>query len=307
MAELYRLFRALRPAIVHTHNPKPGVYGRIAARAARVPLVVNTQHGIYAQPDDRLRRRVPVYALERVAAAFGDVELVQNEEDIVTLRRLRVPADKLRLLGNGIDLERFRPDPGDREAVRKELGIRPDQLLVGAIGRLVREKGIGEVLEAATTLLRERDDVVVVVAGPTEEAKADAVPAEEIERATAAGVRFLGFRSDPERLYRAFDLFVLASYREGFPRAAMEAAATGTPIVATDVRGCRQVVDDGVTGVLVPPRDATALRIAIEALLEDGERRAAMGARGYERARAEFDETRCIERTLDAYRLLGRS
>src|SRR5688572_21608145 len=119
MAELYRLFRRLRPAIVHTHNPKPGVYGRIAARSARVPLVVNTQHGLYAQPDDRLRRRVPVYAVERVAAAFGHVELVQNEEDIVTLRHLRVPADKLRLLGNGIDLERFRPDAGDREAVRK--------------------------------------------------------------------------------------------------------------------------------------------------------------------------------------------
>jgi glycosyltransferase involved in cell wall biosynthesis len=307
MAELYRLFRRVGPVIVHTHNPKPGVYGRIAARLAGVPLIVNTQHGLYAQPTDRLRRRLPVYTLERIAAAFGDVELVQNEEDVTTLRRLRVPSSKLRLLGNGIDLARFHPDDGDRLAVREELGVGPDELLVGAIGRLVREKGIGELLEAAIGLLAERGDVTFVVAGPQEAAKADAVTEAEIRDATAAGVRFLGFRSDPERLYRAFDLFVLASHREGFPRATMEAAATATPIVATDVRGCRQVVTDGVTGLLVPPRDPRALAAAIRTLLDDPAARAAMGARGLERAAAEFDQQRSIERTLDAYRLLDGS
>src|SRR4029077_11405471 len=90
-AELFALFRRLRPDIVHTHNPKPGVYGRMAARAARVPLVVNTPHGLYAQPTARPARRLPVYALERVAAACSDVELVQNPEDLDTLARLRVP------------------------------------------------------------------------------------------------------------------------------------------------------------------------------------------------------------------------
>src|SRR5437867_5434805 len=118
-AELYRLFRRLRPDIVHTHNPKPGVYGRIAARAARVPLVVNTQHGLYAQPADRPARRLPVYALERLAAACSDVELIQNPEDLETLARLRVPGKKLRLLGNGVDLDRFSPQPAEvRAAVR---------------------------------------------------------------------------------------------------------------------------------------------------------------------------------------------
>ena len=95
-AELYRLFRALRPDIVHTHNPKPGVYGRLAARAARVPLVVNTQHGLYAQPTDRAARRLPVYGLERLAAMCSDVELIQNQEDLEMLARLGVPRRKLR-------------------------------------------------------------------------------------------------------------------------------------------------------------------------------------------------------------------
>ena len=105
--DLFRLFRRLRPDIVHTHNPKPGIYGRVAARAARVPAVVNTVHGLYALPEDRLMKRATVYALERVAGGFADAELVQNPEDVDTLRRLGVPERKLHLLGNGIDLTQF--------------------------------------------------------------------------------------------------------------------------------------------------------------------------------------------------------
>jgi glycosyltransferase involved in cell wall biosynthesis len=305
VAELYRLFRAVRPDIVHTHNPKPGVYGRLAARAAGIPLVVNTQHGLYAQPTDRLRRRLPVYALERVAAGFGDIELVQNEEDVATLRRLRVPGGKLQLLGNGIDLTRFGPDPHARDAVRGELGLRGDQLLVGTIGRLVREKGIGDFLEAARSISAQRDDTVFVVVGPEDPDKADGISREEIDRAAAGGIRFLGYRDDPERLYPAFDVFVLASWREGFPRAAMEASAAGTPVVATDIRGCRQVVEDGSTGLLVPPCDPAALAGAISTLLDDVDRRAGMGRQAIDRARREFDQQRCIERTLAAYDLLA--
>ena len=127
IGELTRLFRRLRPDIVHTHNPKPGLYGRIAARAARVPVVVNTVHGLYAMPEDRLAKRAVVYSLERLASTCSDAELVQNPEDLVTLRRvLREPAAKLTLLGNGVDLTRF-AEHADRAAVRErvraELGV----------------------------------------------------------------------------------------------------------------------------------------------------------------------------------------
>jgi hypothetical protein len=105
--ELVRLFRERRPTIVHTHNPKPGVYGRIAARLARVPVIVNTVHGLYALPEDPLVRRAAVYGLERTAATCSQVELIQNEEDVEVLRTLRIPNHRLVLLGNGIDLARF--------------------------------------------------------------------------------------------------------------------------------------------------------------------------------------------------------
>src|SRR5688572_28779490 len=109
LIELVWLFRRLRPAIVHTHNPKPGLYGRIAARIARVPVVINTVHGLYALPGDPWPKRAVVYGLERLAATCSQAELLQNPEDLPTLRRLRVPEERLAVLGNGIDLRRFDP------------------------------------------------------------------------------------------------------------------------------------------------------------------------------------------------------
>ena len=302
-AELYRLFRRLRPDIVHTHNPKPGVYGRMAARAARVPLVVNTQHGLYAQPTDRPARRWPVYTLERLAATCSDVELIQNPEDLATLARLGVPREKLRLLGNGIDLDRFHPQPSEvRKEVRAELGVDDEEtVVIGAVGRLVWEKGYAELFAAARTLLARRSDVVVAVAGPFDADKGDPLTPSDVAAAEAAGVRFLGHRDDPDRLYAAFDIYVLASHREGFPRSAMEAAATGLPIVATDIRGCREVVDHDRTGVLVPARDPDALEVAIEHLVSDPTRRRRLGEAAAAKAQREFDQRRIIGRTLEAY------
>ena len=301
LLELYRLFRHLRPDIVHTHNPKPGVYGRIAARLARVPLVVNTQHGLYAQPQDRWARKLPVYVLERIAAAFSHAELVQNEEDAATLARLRVPVRKVRVLGNGIDLDRFRPDPAVRTEVRTELGLDEGTTVVGAVGRLVWEKGYAELLLAARAILAGRHDVAFVVAGPFDPDKGDPLSADDVAAAEAAGVRVLGHRDDPERLYQAFDVYVLASHREGFPRSAMEAAATGLPIVACDIRGCRQVVDHGVTGLLGPVRDAVALQTNLQRLLEDPDLRASMSTAALAKAKQDFDQQDVIETTLATY------
>ncbi|MFM7271114.1 MAG: glycosyltransferase, partial [Actinomycetes bacterium] len=176
LAELYRLFRAERPAIVHTHNPKPGVYGRLAARAARVPAVVNTVHGLYALPEDSWRKRTVVYNLERIAARGSDAELVQNPEDIDTLLRIGIPSRKVRLLGNGVDLERFTPPtPEVRAAVRAELGVADDAVVCGVVGRLVWEKGYREVFDAARRLRTRAPEVMVVVVGPEDPVKADGV------------------------------------------------------------------------------------------------------------------------------------
>lgn len=309
LAELRGVFRDLRPAIVHTHNPKPGIYGRLAARAARVPVIVNTVHGLYALPTDRAAKRAAVYALERVAAMCSHAELVQNPEDLDVLRRIGVPAERLHLLGNGVDLTRFDPSrvaAARRDELRAEWGVGPGGVVCGVVGRLVAEKGYREVFAAAERLATRVPQLTIVVAGPVEGDKSDGLDDAAIGRAAAGGnVRFLGLRADVDDLYGAFDLYALASYREGFPRSAMEAAAMGLPIVATDVRGCRQVVEPGRTGVLVPVRDAEALAAAIERLATDEVARRRLGAAAREKARREFDDRRCIEITLEVYERLG--
>jgi glycosyltransferase involved in cell wall biosynthesis len=309
-AELRRVFKELRPDIVHTHNPKPGVYGRLAAKAAGVPVIVNTQHGLYATEDDRWLKRAAVYALERLAAACSAAELVQNEEDLETLARLRVPRRKLTLLGNGVDLTRFDPDTVDPDAVqalRKELDPDGDAVIIGAVGRLVQEKGYPELFDAMAMVRADHPEAKLVVAGPIELDKGDAIGEAEMARAEDVGVRFLGQVDDMVTFYAALDVYVLASHREGFPRSAMEAAAMGLPVVATDIRGCRQVVDYGATGQLVPVRSPSALAAGLADLVADPSRRRRWGAAGRVKAQVEFDQGAVIATTMAAYDRVGRT
>lgn len=299
------IVRQERPDVVHTHNPKPGVYGRVLARLLRVPVVVNTVHGLYATPEDPWRRRAVVYGMEAVAGRFSHQELVQNIEDVELMVRTRLsPAGRVRFLGNGIDLTRFDPDASAscRREVRRELGLAPDAVLVLSVGRLVAEKGFRELIEASAAVDEEH---TLMLVGPEDPEKADALPAELLAEARARGVLTLGHRPDVERLMAAADVFVLASYREGFPRAAMEAAASGVAVVATDIRGCRQVVDHEDSGLLVPKRQVEPLANALRRLLQDPGLRERMGKAGRIKAEAEFDERVVVDRLLGAYADLG--
>jgi glycosyltransferase involved in cell wall biosynthesis len=307
LAELRSLLRRERPAIVHTHNPKSGVLGRVAARAARVPVIVNTVHGLYDQEGLSRSRRIAVARAERVAMRLSAQELFQSQEDLErALRDRMVPASRATWLGNGVDLHRFdgsRVDPGAVVRLRAAWGGTP---VVGTVGRLVAEKGYPELFDAWRRVRTAHRDAVLVVVGPGEPNKEDALDPHLIRLARAEGVVFHGEGSHEEMpaLYAALDLFVLASRREGMPRSAIEASAMRLPVVATDIRGCREVVDDGETGRLVPARDPVALAEAIGALLEDRPTADAMGAAGRERALERFDEAAVVDRTLQVYRRL---
>jgi glycosyltransferase involved in cell wall biosynthesis/GNAT superfamily N-acetyltransferase len=300
--QLWKVLRREQFDVLHTHNPKPGLYGRVLGRLARVPVVINTVHGLYATPDDPILKRLVVYALEAVASRFSDLELVQSREDfeLLTRRRLTRPSRTIHL-GNGVDLAHFDSDrftAADRAAVRSELGAGETTVVVGTVGRLVAEKGYPELFEAARCL---DGDVLVVCVGPDDPVKGDALPRDLVAEAAAAGVRFLGMRTDVDRLYAGMDLFVLPTHREGFPRAAMEAAAMGLPIIATDIRGCREVVDDGANGILIPVRNPDALTKTIQRLVDDPVERTRLGEAGRRIALERFDERRVVAKVLRAY------
>ena len=309
--DLWRILRTERPVVLHTHNPKPGLYGRVLGRFARVPIVVNTLHGLYAAPDDLLAKRLIVYAMEAAASRFSDAELIQSSEDLALMRRWAIaPRHKLIHLGNGIDLARFDPDsidPDDLDRLRLELGLDPGLPVLGMVGRLVAEKGWQQLFDAVALLANSGRRLQVVAIGPEDPDKVDAIPRHDLDEAEAMGVRFLGLRHDMPLLYALMDLFCLPSHREGFPRGPMEAAAMGVPVVASDIRGCREVVGDGETGLLVPVGDPSALAAAMGTLLDDPGLRSEMGREARKRAVERFDVTTVAELVLATYaRVAGR-
>ncbi len=305
--ELLQIFRRERFHLVHTHNPKPGIVGRVAARMARIPFVVNTVHGLYATADDPPWKRLPVLALERLAARFSDLELYQSAEDLDWARRRRlVASDRSALLGNGVDLSRFDPSlvsPERLQALRAELGIPQDALVVGMVARLVVEKGYRELFAAAKLVRAAHPSVRFLAVGPSDPEKADALTAREMEEARERVV-FAGWRGDARDLLALMDVFVLPSWREGLPRSAIEAAAMGRPLVLTDIRGCREVARAGVEGFLVPPRKPDRLAEAIRQLVADRSLRERMGAAARVRALARFDERKVTDLIVERYRSL---
>lgn len=289
--ELIRELRRLKLDVLHTHNPKTGVMGRIAGRLTGVPVVVNTCHGLWARPQDSWRKRAFVIGLEAIAARFSDFELFQNAQDARALRRF-LKTDRWRVVGNGVDLTRFVADPEGRARVRGELGVADDEILVGTIGRRVREKGLAEYAEAAAAL---GDRATFIWVGPQDDTDTAAtVPHEE-------AITFVSERTDMPAVYSALDIFVLASYREGFSRASMEAAACGKPMVLSDIRGCREIGTHEEHLLLAPAHNAPALTAAIERLLGDPGLRARLGNAARERAHQGFDQRAIAKASLETY------
>lgn len=265
--------------------------GRIAGRLVGVPVVVNTCHGLWARPEDSVAKRAFVYGLEALAARFSDYELFQNAEDEATLRRF-LKRGKHRVVGNGVDLTRFTRDPEGRRRVRAELGVDNNELLVGTVGRRVREKGLTEFAHAARRL---GDKATFVWVGPADGADADAAAVDR------SAVRFVDERTDMPAVYSAFDIFVLASHREGFSRASMEAAACGLPMVLTNIRGCREIGRDGVHLLLTSPQDGAALLQGVDRLISDASLRTRLAHASRERALREFNQRVVAQASLDTY------
>lgn len=303
---LVAVMRRERFAIVHTHTPKPSLLGQLAARIAGVPVVINTIHGFYFHDHMRPLARRFYIAMEQIAARCSDRILSQNAEDRVTAIREHIATDGLiRVLGNGIDLTRFdsqRLDPDAVTRLRASLAIPTDAPVVGFVGRLVAEKGILELFEAAQHILVMIPHVHFLFVGIHEPDKTDGISPATAERyGIAAHCTFTGRRADMPELYALMDMLVLPSHREGFPRAPMEAAAMGLPCIVTDIRGCREVIVPGETGLFVPIQDAQALAEAILHLLQNPSLAKSMGAQGRTLANQRFDERLVFERVKQTY------
>lgn len=309
---LYRLLRRERFDIVHTHTAKPGLLGLLAARWARVPVIVHTIHGYhFGAATPRWVRRCYII-LERWAARGADLLLSQGQAELqLAVAEKICPPHKIKLLGNGIDLTQFDPQrvtPEDCARRRRALGLRQDELVVGFVGRLVAEKGVCELLEAARIVRGQVRGVKFLLIGATDNDKTDAFTPDMAQRYGVADVcLFVGQQQNMPELYALMDVFALPSHREGFPRAPMEAAAMGVPVIVSDIAGCRETVVPNETGLVVPLGDEAALAAALTALLTHPHLAAQLGQAGRRYALRHFDEQQVFGKILAEYARLLQS
>lgn len=306
--QLARYFREHQFDIIHTHNIKASQIGRVVAAATRMPIIVHTIHGMAYSLETPSPKRQLHALLERVASSPCDTIFAQSREDIETMIETgAAPAEKLVYIGNGINLTKY--DPArvhTREQARRELGVAPEDVLFVSAGRLIVEKGFVELFDAADRARRRDPRIRLAVAGALDE-RSDTLDAATLDRARAAGILLLGRHEDMPSLYAASDVVALASWHEGVPRVLMEGAAMGKPLLASDVRGCREVVRPPKNGLLVPWRDPGALADAMLRLAGDEALRARLGRDNASEARERYDIHKAVDIVIAGYdRLLAR-
>lgn len=305
LADMTSLIRRLRPDVVHAHTPKGGLIGMLAAAAERVPRRIYHLRGLPLITARGAMRKV-LWTTESVSFGCAHRVLAVSQSLAEAASRARVVgASKAKVLasgsGNGVDA-RGRFDPAralSAAAARAAFKLPRDGVVVTYVGRLVRDKGIAELLAAWETLARGNATLFVV--GPFEER--DALPPDLVRRITSTpSIRHLAFTEDMPTVYAASDVVVLPSHREGFPNVPLEAAAMGLPVVTTDAVGCVDAVVNDVTGRVCPLGDIPALTRAIADYLAAPELRRAHGAAGRRRALSEFDPQRIWNELLAEYR-----
>ncbi len=318
LRRLTRLIRAGRYDVVHTHCAKAGFLGRLAARRAGVPAVLHTPHCFpFQRVDTRLG---PLYrALERRAARWCDrVVLVAESQRRVALDARLCDGAKLAVVENGIALPAEQP-AALRQRYRRELGLGKADLAVALVGRITPQKDVQTFLSACDALLASLPQLRLFMVGATDNLPylrslrppvADAAlrvatgaerPREPVLWSPAMPVRLLGHRADAAELVAAFDAVVLCSHYEGLPYSLLEAMACAVPVVASDVTGCCDAVEEGRTGLLVPAGRAAAVAQGVAKLLADADLRRAMGAAARERVAGRFTQERFLRGLAGLY------
>ena len=311
---LTRILRRIKPDIVQNFHTKPNIYAPIAAKLARVPVTVSTVTGLgytfveRAGLGSRVGKRLNI-GMYSFANRLAKEVAFQNPDDMDLLRDSGgLSRMKGRLIpgGSGVDITEY--SPGRRESVesvalRGSLGISSDAFVVMFVGRLQLDKGLVEFVEAARLVNKRRKDIVFVMVGAPDPGNKRSVSEEMLSRWKSEGdVIFTGRREDvPSLMAMANTVAAPTFYREGMPRTLLEAAATGLPLIGTDMPGVREAIKHDVNGILIPTRDSGALASAVEELADDAEKARRYGGASLDRANNEFDHRRVVGEYLRMY------
>jgi len=278
LVRLCWVLRRLKPDVAEFSTPKAGLLGSLASWITRVPARIYMLRGLKLETSKGIKRTILLTA-ERASSRLAHVVLCNSESMRTEALSLGLaPAAKMQLLGNGssngVDVQRFSPGPS---GIRNQLGIPERAKVVGFVGRLTRDKGIPELIEAFDTIAEQEPEAHLLLVGWFDAAEDALEPRTRARIYSHPRIHCTGFVADTAPHYRAMDLMVLRSWREGFPNAVLEAAATGLPVITTECTGSRDSVVPEVTGLLIPPGYPEAISEAVLKLLRDPARRWCMG------------------------------
>ena len=297
--EIINIYRAEQPDIVHHVALKPVLYGSLAAWIVKKAFVTNALIGLgFIFISDKWYVRI-LRVIIGVALSFAlngkhSKLILQNPDDIKLLLKSNiVKRDKIVLIkGSGVDANKFRPSPEC-----------PGELMIVLVSRMLWDKGIGEFVSAARILKQEGTNARFILVGKTDPDNPASIPTSTLTSWNDEGtIEWWGYREDIPSIIEKSHVVCLPSYREGLPKVLIEAAACGRPIVTTDTPGCREIVQDGINGFLVPIRDDKALAAALHRLIIDPKLRNEMGKKGRELVLNEYTVDKVVEETLALYR-----
>ncbi|QAS53449.1 glycosyltransferase family 4 protein [Halobacillus litoralis] len=303
---MVKLFRKEKPDVVHVHTPVASVLGRIAAKLAKVPTIIYTAHGFYFHENMTPMKYKIFYLIEKWCAKLcTNYIFTQSEEDgNLAIENNFLPNDRITVISNGVDVNKsFNPTNINENRIRElkeEFSFRENDVIVTFIGRLVKEKGILDLLEAFNII--EKENIKLLVIGETSATERDQETKVQLEiHRSNPNIIFTGYRNDIPDLLALTDIYCLPSYREGMPRSIIEAMAMECAIIATNIRGSREEVDNSLNGYLVNLKSPDEIASSIINLSTSNKTLNSFKVKAREKAVKYYDEKKVVKRQLDVF------
>jgi len=311
--QLYKIFKAHQPEIVHSHTPKAGTLSMIAAKLAGVPHRLHTIAGLPLLVATGAKRKL-LDVVEKITYSCATM-IYPNSfglEEII-IQNKYTTKDKLKVIGNGssngIETSHFDPalyTDEAKNALKKELSIADTDTVIVYVGRLVKDKGVNELIAAFKKLSDERSDVKLLLVGIRENHLDPLLPITEAEIDSNTNIIFAGWQNDVRPYFAISDVLAFPSYREGFPNVVMQSASMGLASIVTDINGCNEIITDGHNGKIIPVRNADALYTAIKELIDNEELREQLASNARSSITSRYERKLVWEKLLEEYRsLLG--
>ncbi len=310
----YKLIKKEKPDIVHTHTPKAGIVGMLAAKLAGVPVRMHTVAGLPLLEAKSFKRKILNFVEKLTYASATRVYPNSYGLEKIILDLKFLPKNKCQVIANGssngIDTSHFNPNlfsEADKQALRKELGINKDDFVYIFVGRLVGDKGINELVTAFINLNKTKENIKLLLVGPFEE-ELDPLNNETLKEIKSnKNIISVGFKQDVRPYFAISDILTFPSYREGLPNVVLQAGAMGLPSIVTDINGSNEIITDGKNGLIIPVKDVNALKNAMERLITNQKLRQNLASQARPLIQNRFDQKLVWQAILNEYKRLTNS